>query len=314
MLKTSVLSFLIWLISLTTALAGHWSTGAPLQKGRAGLGVEVLNGKIYAIGGSGVLMPLGNAETYKPGMGGWRIDADLPVGLESFGMTSFKGKLYAAGGYAADTDGHPNARMWEYDPKIDEWVQSPAMPSPRAGFALVAAAGKLYAFGGTGPEAEKIFVFDLQERQWSTLEQGLRDSRDLAAIAMGEQIYVIAGGPASNPVAAVHIFDIADEQWAQGPALPLARSGHAIAALKGDIHVFGGRSGGRGVSLADHWVLDTKIGQWAASEPLPTPRTGAKAITLDGAIYLVGGGAGGGFFAPFTAMSDTDIWRPDTDD
>ncbi len=311
MLKTCVMSFLLWIVSLSPVLAGHWSTGSPLQKGRAGLGVVTLNDKIYAIGGSGVLMPLNNTETYQPGTGGWRVDADLPVGLESFGMTVFSGTLYAAGGYAADTDGHPTSRMWEYDSAIDEWVQGPAMPSPRAGFALIAVAGKLYAFGGTGPESEKIFVFNIKDRQWSTLEQGLRDSRDLAAIAIGMQIYVIAGGPASNPVAAVHIFNTANEQWTEGPALPIARSGHAIAVLDGDIHVLGGRGGGRGASLADHWILDIKAGVWSASEPLPTPRTGAKAVTLGGAIYLIGGGAGGGFFAPFTAMTATDVWRPD---
>ncbi|PHS28279.1 MAG: hypothetical protein COA84_01915 [Robiginitomaculum sp.] len=305
-----VLGFLFWLLILCPALAGSWTSGAPLQTGRAGLGVVVLQNKIYAVGGSGILMPLGNTETYQPGMGGWRIDADLPVGLESFGMAEIGGKLYAAGGYAADTNGHPTERMWEFDPINDGWVQGPSMPSARANFALVAAAGKLYAFGGTGPDAEKAFVYSPQKRQWHILEQGLSDSRDLAAVALGQNIYVIGGGPAANPTAVVHIFDTSTNSWTQGPAMPSARSGHAVTVFKGEIHVLGGRSGGRGVSLSDHWVLDIEVGQWTQAEPMPAPRTGAKAVTLGEAIYLIGGGAGGGFFAPFTAIAETDVWRP----
>ncbi|PHS26307.1 MAG: hypothetical protein COA85_06100 [Robiginitomaculum sp.] len=309
-----ILSSFIWFASLSIALAGSWSTGAPLQTGRAGLGAAVLGNKIYAVGGSGILMPLGNTETYQSGMGGWRIDADLPVGLESFGIAVLNGKIYAAGGYAADTDGHPTERMWEFDPVEDDWVQGPSMPSPRSSFALVAAAGKLYAFGGTGPDAEKLFVYNPDDRQWTILEQGLTDSRDLAAIVIGQYIYVIGGGPAANPVAAVHIFDTQNASWAQGPALPSARSGHSIAVLDRKIHILGGRSGGRGMSLADHWVLDLEAKTWTEAAPLPSPRTGAAAVSLNGAIYLIGGGAGGGFFAPFTAIAETDIWRPDAKD
>jgi N-acetylneuraminic acid mutarotase len=310
MRKGIVLGIIIWTTAIFPALAGSWSAGAPLQTGRAALGVAVLNSKIYAIGGAGILNPLSVTETYRAGMGGWRVDADLPVGLESFGLTAFGGKLYAAGGYASDTNGQPTARMWEFDPANDEWTQGPSMPFPRAGFALVAVLGKLYAFGGTGPNAEKLFVYDIDDRIWKTLEQGLTNSRDLAAIALGNKIYVIAGGPAANPVAAVHIFNTQDASWAEGPPLPLARSGHAVALLSGKIHVLGGRSSGRGMSLADHWVLDVNEGKWQAAEPLPSARTGAAAIGLNGAIYVIGGGAGGGFFAPFTAMTETDIWRP----
>jgi len=93
--------------------------------------------------------------------------------------------------------------------------------------------------------------------------------------------------------------------------MPVARSGHAIAVLDHKIHILGGRGADRGASLADHWVLDTQTGKWQAAEPLPTPRTGAAAIAFDGAIYLIGGGESGGFFAPFTAMTETDVWRPD---
>lgn len=309
-----VLSTLIWLTSLSTALGGSWSAGAPLQTGRAGLSAAVLGSKVYAVGGSGILMPLSNTETYQPGMGGWRIDADLPVGLESFGMAVLDGKIYAAGGYAADTNGHPTERMWVFDPAEDDWIQGPSMPSPRSNFALVAAAGKLYAFGGTGPDSEKLFIYYPDNHQWSILEQGLTDSRDLAAIVIDQYIYVIGGGPAANPVAAVHIFDTNTASWAEGPALPSARSGHAITALDGKIHVLGGRSGGRGMSLADHWVLDLETRTWTAAESLPAPRTGAAAVSLNGAIYLIGGGTGGGFFAPFTAITETDVWRPDAND
>jgi hypothetical protein len=42
---------------------------------------------------------------------------------------------------------------------------------------------------------------------------------------------------------------------------------------------------------------------------MPSPRTGADAALLAGDIFLVGGGSGGGFFAPFTAIGTTDVFR-----
>lgn len=292
------------------ALAGSWSRGAPLQTGRAGLSAVAANNRIYAVGGAGILSPLSDCEVFHTGGGGWRTDTDLPVGLESFGLAALNGRLYAAGGYAADSDASPSARMWIYDPVSSEWVQGPSMPAPRAAFALIAAQGKLYAFGGTGPGAGRIFVFDPHENSWSTMEQGLSNSRDLAGAVVDGRIYLIGGGPAANPLSTVNIFNLADNSWSEGPPLPVARSGHAVSVINGDIHVFGGRGGGRGQTLTDHWVLDHETGAWRQAEPLPAPRTGAAAVTLDGAIYLIGGGSGGGFFAPFTAIAATDIWRP----
>jgi len=134
--------------------------------------------------------------------------------------------------------------------------------------------------------------------------------RGISAVVLNDKIYVIAGGAAGNPGAAVDVYDLKSGKWSTAPNIPVARSGHTAAVLHGKIHVFGGRSGGRGETLNDHWVFDPQTTKWTRAEPMPAPRTGAVAINYGDAIYLLGGGTGGGFFAPFTAISSTLVWRP----
>ncbi len=303
-------SFLAFFFYAAASLAGSWSDAAPLQNARAALGADVLDGRIYAVGGAGLLAPLDTVETYQSG-GGWRADQALPVGLEQFGLAASGGLLYAAGGYAAQGNGEVSNSMWVFDPKIDEWTITQPMPTARASFVFVALHGRLYALGGSGPQADRMAIYDTRAGEWTPggiTPVGQR--RGASAVVLDSKIYVIAGGEADNPGAQVDVYDPASGKWSTAPDIPVARSGHTAAVLHGKIHVFGGRSGGRGETLNDHWVFDPQTAKWMAAEPMPAPRTGAAAVSYNDAIYLLGGGSGGGFFAPFTAIASTLIWRP----
>ncbi len=291
------------------AFADGWSEGRPMGTSRAALAVTQMDGKIYAIGGAGRLAPMSVAERYDPKNGGWRSIPDLPVGLEQFGLAAVGGKIYAAGGYAADGDGMPSAEVWWLDEATDEWRAAPALPSPRAAFSLVAGQGKLFAIGGAGKNTDQIFVFEPELNAWRVLPGAPTARRGATAVHIGAKLYIVAGGAQSAPSARLDIYDIKTNVWSQGPDLPLARSGHAMAVFAGKIHVMGGRSGGRGATLNDHWVYAPNSQKWSRGHDLSIPRTGAGAAAVGASLYLIGGGSGGGFYASFTSMNSVEVLR-----
>lgn len=314
MLRKSLtaLAFLCLWPALASA-AGEWRDGPALLAPRSGLAAAELDGKIYAAGGAGLTTPRNEVEVFDPAFGEWRDILPLPSGLERFGLTAANGRLYAAGGYAAREGVRPIADMWSYDPVTGMWQRETAMPGPKASFQLVAHDGHLYALGGE-TETDGVFVFDIEEREWETLEAPDEMARRGAAASVHDgRIYFIGGAQAGAATPRVDIYDIDSGQWSRGADMPAPRAGHAAAVAGGRIHVFGGRGEDLSRTLSDHISYDPASDRWALESELRTPRTDAAAAALGGTVYLVGGGAGGGFFAPFTAIDVTDIFVPEAD-
>ncbi|PHR62724.1 MAG: hypothetical protein COA47_02240 [Robiginitomaculum sp.] len=301
---------IFWLFAVPgAALAQGWSEGRPMDTARAALSVVEMQGRIYAIGGAGRLAPMSVAERYDPAAGSWRGIPDLPVGLEQFGLANLNGTLYVAGGYAADGNGEAGAEVWRFAETDREWQPAPALPDNRAAFAMVAVGGKLYAIGGSGSQSDAMAVFDPEQNEWRLIEGGPKARRAAIALAIGTKIYVIAGGSASAPSGQLDIYDTESDTWTKGAALSIARSGHAAAVFTGKIHVMGGRGGGRGQTLQDHWIYDPARDSWSQGKNLSTPRTGAGAAAVGPSLYLIGGGSGGGFYASFTSMNSVEVLR-----
>ncbi|MBO6765130.1 kelch repeat-containing protein [Maricaulis sp.] len=290
---------------------GHWEETARLDAPRAGLAVVVHDGRIFAAGGSGLTSPRDEFESYDPGYERWFPETPLPRGLEHFGMAATGERIYAAGGYAADETAvvGPSARMWSFSIEGNIWQSEAAMPAPKADFSLVAVEGQLYAIGGLRDDAS-VFVFDPETSEWSTLEapEGIT-RRGTAAVVIDGRVHVLGGATAEGAVDRHDVFDPQSGEWTAGPALPGGRSGLAAVVRAGRIHVFGGRAADGGATLQDHLSWAPGETGWRQEAGMPSPRTGADAALLDGDIYLVGGGSGGGFFAPFTAIGTTDVFR-----
>jgi N-acetylneuraminic acid mutarotase len=316
---------------------GRWESAAPLEGARAGLGVEVLDGRLYAVGGAGLAEPRNDLEMYAPVLGAWRAESPLPNGLERFGLATLNDRLFVAGGYAAGQGVRPVDEVWSYSAFSGVWSSEPDMPGAKADFVLVAAGGKLYALGGTGDAA--IHVFDPGERsadaepdapslsileapageeeeavgaEWTSLEAPVETARRGAAgVALDGEIYLIGGEIDGAATARVDVFNIESGEWRRAPDLPEPRSAVAAVVVDGRIHVLGGRNAALDATLDAHSAWRPGEEGWTAMPALPEPRTEADAAVLDGRIFLVGGGAGGGYLAPFTALDATDVFIGD---
>jgi N-acetylneuraminic acid mutarotase len=79
-----------------------WSTRAPMLTARGGVGVGVIDGKIYVIGGEGWVEELGGVfrtnEAYDPQSDSWVEKTPMPSPRRGFAKGVLDGKLYAVSG------------------------------------------------------------------------------------------------------------------------------------------------------------------------------------------------------------------------
>jgi hypothetical protein len=81
------------------------------------LSTSVVNGKIYAMGGSSpmpALAPLSTVQEYNPVTDTWTNKADMPTARSGLSTSAVNGKIYAIGGLANPT-GIALATVEEYD-------------------------------------------------------------------------------------------------------------------------------------------------------------------------------------------------------
>jgi len=125
-----------------------WVRKASIPTIRDLLSTSVVNGKIYAIGGSGAWPDghLPSVEEYDPATDTWTKKADMPTARYLVATAVVNGKIYAFGGYNND--------LWfcsmveEYDPTNDTWTKKTNMPLARNSLSASTVNEKVYIIGG----------------------------------------------------------------------------------------------------------------------------------------------------------------------
>jgi len=145
-------------------LIDAWTTKADMPTARQGLSTSVVNGRIYAIGGSniGTVWLPGSpiVEEYDPATNMWTTGkADMPTARNFLSTSVVNNMIYAIGGRDGLPDGLANHRAVEvYDPVNDSWSKKADMPTGRAALATSAVDGMIYAIGGSYGIAELPIV------------------------------------------------------------------------------------------------------------------------------------------------------------
>lgn len=116
------------------ASVGKWETLKPMQVARGGLGVAVVNGKIYAIGGSnGTSWPISTDpfvvdvnEEYDSIKNVWAFRKPMPTARAFFGIAVYQDRIYCIGGMSREG---PTNVVEVYDPSTDTWKALSPMPA-----------------------------------------------------------------------------------------------------------------------------------------------------------------------------------------
>jgi len=172
-----------------------WVSKAPMPTGRGYLQVAVVNGRIYAIGGSG---PIDTNEEYDPSLDNWTEKTSMPSPRQSFAIATFNGKIYCFGGLGRVV----SADNQVYDPATDSWDTKAPMPTPRYGLPANVVDGKIYLIGGRtlkegynqGFQLLNVTeVYDPSTDTW-TNKAPMPNSEGYVSAVIDDKIYVIGSG------------------------------------------------------------------------------------------------------------------------
>ncbi|MBN1244811.1 hypothetical protein JXA31_04380 [Candidatus Bathyarchaeota archaeon] len=254
-------SCLIGVKPVSAASPNSWTSKAPMRQARGGLGVAVVNGKIYAIGGS----------------------TESGLNPRSIGID------YKAKGWVVDTNE-------EYDPATDKWAFKTPMPTPRYGFAIVAYQNKLYCIGGASNfQPPNGFygailtgvneVYDPATNTWETKASMPTARIGLQANVVGDKIYLIGGDPNRT---INEVYDPATDTWETKEPMPTVASSYASAVFDNEIYVIGGYGSGN-----LNQIYNPETDKWRLGAPAPLGVTDGAAGATTGMnaptrIYVLG--------------------------
>jgi N-acetylneuraminic acid mutarotase len=281
--------------SSSVAAENSWTQKAPMQVARSGLGVGVVNGRIYAIGGynaeSGVL---GINEEYDPETETWTFKRPMPTPRELFAVAVYQNKIYCIGG-TPDYSHYSNVNE-VYDPATDTWETKTPMPTARLGLQANVVNGKIYLTGGLPKNLNE--VYDPANNTWET-KAPLPTPTGFVSAVIDNKIYVVGTySNLSGYIPITQIYDPYTNAWSTGVPPPSTVSGGGLAAAavtSGEIapkrmYVFGGL---HQTNFPEYFVqiYDPENDTWTFGVDPPTIRDRVAVAVLNDMLYVIGGTA-----------------------
>ncbi|KAJ8390418.1 hypothetical protein AAFF_G00108120 [Aldrovandia affinis] len=216
----------------------YWTTVSSLHQARSGLGVAVLEGMIYVVGGEKDSMIFDCTERYDPVTKQWAAVASLNFPRCGVGVCPCHGALYALGGWVGSEIGKT---MERYDPAENKWEIIGSMAVPRYYFGCCELQGFIYVIGGIsdeGMELRSAEVYDPISRRWSAL-----------------------------PVM---------EKWVEVAPMGVERAGVSVSAVNGLLYAVGGRASSRDfsapVTVDSVEIYDPHLDTWTEIGNMITSR------------------------------------------
>ena len=264
-----------------------WEGKANMPTVRSNVSVSVVDGKIYAIGGSKTKkyqVPRGfgheseelpTVEMYDPATDTWTQKVDMPTPRKTKTCV-VDGKIYAIGGWLTTNEQSQLETVEVYDPATDTWAKAQSMNHARCSTAISVVNGEIYAIGGIGwppnrdqsgrylsdPYLSNVEVFNPKTNQWrERTEMSVPKAAHSTSVIDGK-IYVMGGYFVKDrklkTLSAIEVYDPATDRWTQEPDMLIGKFGHATEIIDGQIYIFGGNSAGVQGPLTSVEVYDPR--------------------------------------------------------
>ncbi|XP_063443616.1 kelch-like protein diablo [Mytilus trossulus] len=172
-----------------------WTEVAPMNIARSELGLVMLDGFMYAIGGWDGNVRLDSVEYYNIETNVWAMIPPMKIALTSPACVSLNGMLYVTGGAVLeDGDGIDIVQL--FNPRTQTWSEMRSMKIPRSGSGACVLDGKIYVIGGWHASTEntkRVECYDPKTNTW--IERcPLHERRYRPGVAVvGGKIYACGG-------------------------------------------------------------------------------------------------------------------------
>jgi N-acetylneuraminic acid mutarotase len=295
------------LSSVDASAENTWVSKASMQVARSGLGVAVVNGKIYAIGGRAENGVTNTNEEYDPATDTWTYKKPMPTPRERFGIAVYQNKIYCIGG-CRDGGYFSNDSIIGvnevYDPATDTWEAKEPIPTPRRGLGANVVNGKIYVIGGYIPHSSSLTgfsdlsineVYDPETDSWTIKAKEPTAASSSISAVVDSKIYVLGEG-------LNQIYDANTDTWSLGTSSPLqpdvacAGAATGVNALK-RIYRFAW-----GVTQ----VYDPETDSWMFGADMLTKRSGFSVAVVNDMFYAIGG-----YTATYSDSSDDWMFGPE---
>ncbi|CAF2802313.1 unnamed protein product [Rotaria sp. Silwood2] len=213
-----------------------WIQLSDMLTPRSELGLALIDGYIYACGGTNGEVRLNTIERYSITDNKWTLIASMQIGMTSPACCSLNGYLYITGGAVLE-EGDAVDLVMRFDPRKLEWSNDVApMRIARSGSAAVVLKRKIYVCGGLQSNTENTNlaeVYDPTTNQWQFIAPMREHRYRPGAAVVNEKIYV-CGGQDEQPGKyheSVECYSIETDQWTIITELICGRSFLACAML-----------------------------------------------------------------------------------
>jgi N-acetylneuraminic acid mutarotase len=277
-----------------------WASKASMKVARSGLGVDVVNDKIYAIGGCTIsgFMPgvagfvvlgyrdledlgafVGTNEEYDPDANNWTIRASMPTPRILFATAVYQNKIYCIGGKT--NTGYTEA-IEVYDPITNTWEAKTPMPTARSDLTACVLNGKIYLLGGE-PNGNLNEVYNPDTDSWSTKASIPFATWGPVGAVVEDKMYIIGSSK-------LQIYDPQNDSWSQG-ASPLVGAGYGAVVTTGvlapkRIYVIYHKSSDY---TSNNCVYDPESDSWTFGADFPTNRFNFGVAVVNDLLYAIGG-------------------------
>jgi N-acetylneuraminic acid mutarotase len=293
---------LVGLLSLSSiSLAQEpWTEKTPMPTARDVLSTSVVDGKIYAIGGTKGFnqSALSTVEEYDPTTDIWIQKEDMPTGRWLLSASVVNGIIYAIGGSPyASVNSEVLSTVEAYDPTTNTWTTKTNMPTKRWYLSTCAVGGKIYAIGGGKSDPitalSVVEEYDPATDSWTTKASMPTPRWGLATSVVNGKIYAIGGEYAAEQACStVEEYDPATDTWTPKANISGKRTHFSSSVVNGIIYAIGGASA-PGSCLSRVEMYNPDIDTWTTMTDMPTPRYGLSTSTVNNRIYAIGGEPGG---------------------
>ena len=259
-------------VEMFSLLENSWSEGTHLMVRRQQLGVGVLEGKIYAVGGSDGSLRLSTVECYDPSTQFWTYVAPLSTCRSGVAVGVMGGAMYATGGY----DGRSCLNTVErFDLEKNVWTPVAQMSSRRSFPGVAVFGDKLYTFGGNDGTSflNVVECYDPHLNRWSTLPPLGKPRAGIGVAVLGQQIFVAGGNDGTSRLDSVEFLDIRSGKWYPAAKMTSARDGVCLCTIGAHMMAVGGINGPSYLKTAE--LYDPVNNSWDLVSSMETCRAAA---------------------------------------
>ncbi|HEX7278687.1 MAG TPA: kelch repeat-containing protein [Solirubrobacterales bacterium] len=256
-----------------------------------------------------------------PAPGSWRFEPEAPRAQVEGAAAAIGPVIYVAGGNAPGN----MHRVLSLDTRTGSWNEPAQLPVGLNHTAAETHDGKLYLAGGflEGEAETALFLeYDPAADEWTEMPPMGRARGGAAAAVVGDELYVVDGGPQPYgveeprpPYAHLEAFDFRTGTWSVKAPPPVGVHHVEAAPLDGKIYMAGGRTDEEESSAA-FLRYDPASDRWTRLPSLPEGKISSLgAVPAGGKIVVFGGDdeenweEGGGFVSPTAWAFDPDSRR-----